>query len=350
MGLYRRKNSPIWHMSFCVNNRQYQRSTGTTDKRLADAILAKVKTQIVEGKWFEKEIRQEHTFGELAEKYLDWCKGRQRSYDVKKCIIPFLVKRYGDMDISMIDSRVIEQLQTDYLRDNYTPAYINKITAICKHMLTKATDWDMITEATLKAVRKVKPLKGENKRLRYLTKEEIPSLINSCDSHLKPIVIAALHTGMRKSEILNLKWDNVDLRHGFISLNQSQTKNAERKEIPINSTLRAVFQAITRRLDMPYVFYNPATSSLYQKDLKKSFATALKKAGITDFHFHDLRHTFASQLVMAGVDITTVKKLLGHKTLTMTLRYSHLATSHKVKAMEIYDQKVNCYNFATVGG
>ena len=118
------------------------------------------------------------------------------------------------------------------------------------------------------------------------------------------------------------------------------TKNGERREIPINDTLRQSLQAITRRLDSLYVFYDPATGNRYQ-DIKRSFKTALKKAGIRDFHFHDLRHTFASHLVMAGIDVTTVKELLGHKTLTMTLRYSHLAPAHKVKAVDILDNALN---------
>ncbi len=123
-------------------------------------------------------------------------------------------------------------------------------------------------------------------------------------------------------------------------LNQDQTKNAERKEIPINSTLRESLKSITRRLDIPYVFFNPKTEKPYN-NMVKSFDSALRRAGIKDFVFHDLRHTFASQLVMAGVDLATVRELLGHKTLTMTLRYSHLAPSHKVKAVDLLDSKLN---------
>jgi site-specific recombinase XerD len=89
-----------------------------------------------------------------------------------------------------------------------------------------------------------------------------------------------------------------------------------------------------------YVFYDPKSGKPYQ-DVKRSFATACRRAGIKDFHFHDMRHTFASHLVMAGVDLTTVKELLGHKTLTMTLRYAHLAPSHKVKALDILDSNIN---------
>ncbi len=142
---------------------------------------------------------------------------------------------------------------------------------------------------------------------------------------------------MRNGEVLSLKWKNIDLKHGFILLDT--TKNGERREIPINSTLMSVFQRVQRRLDVPYVFFDNAGNPY--KDVRKSFDTACRKAGIKDFHFHDLRHTFASHLVMAGVDLVAVKELLGHKTLTMTLRYAHLAPSHKVKAVDTLDKSMN---------
>ena len=136
-----------------------------------------------------------------------------------------------------------------------------------------------------------------------------------------------------------MEWEkHVDLKHGFILLDK--TKNGDRREIPINATLKGILRDLTRRIDVPYVFYDRATGKPY-KDVKRSFKTACRRAGIKDFHFHDLRHTFASHLVMAGVDITTVKELLGHKTLTMTLRYAHLAPSHKVKAVDILDSTLN---------
>ena len=183
----------------------------------------------------------------------------------------------------------------------------------------------------------MKLLQENNKRLRYLSKEECQNLVSNCQGNIKSIVITALNTGCRKSEILNLQWDNIDLRNGFILLSQDMTKNSERKEIPINKTLRETFEGITRRLDIPHVFFDTATGKPFQ-DVKRSFNTALRRAGIRDFHFHDLRHTFASHLIMSGIDITTVSRLLGHKTLTMTLRYAHLAPSHMVKAVDILDR------------
>jgi integrase len=143
---------------------------------------------------------------------------------------------------------------------------------------------------------------------------------------------------MRKSEVLKLKWENVDLKHGFILLDK--TKNGDRREIPINSTLRQTLSGLSRCLDVTYVFYDADTRKSYG-DVKRSFQTACRRTKTKDFRFHDLRHTFASHLVMAGVDLTTVKELLGHKTLTMTLRYAHLAPSHKVKAVDILDNTLN---------
>ena len=150
---------------------------------------------------------------------------------------------------------------------------------------------------------------------------------------------------MRKGEILNLNWDNVDLKHGFILL--SQTKNGERREIPINGTLRETLserfrgtEERPRRINVPYVFYDYPTGNRFQST-QKSFKSACNEAKIKDFRFHDLRHTFASHLVMAGVDLTTVRELLGHKTITMTLRYAHLAPSHKVKAVDLLDNSLN---------
>jgi integrase len=121
-------------------------------------------------------------------------------------------------------------------------------------MFTKAGKWELVEEESVKRVHKVKLLEEINARLRYLSKEECQFLINSCDKHLRPIVITALNTGMRKCEFLSLKWDNLDLRHGFILLNH--TKNGERREIPINQTLKDILKGTTRRIDVPYVFYD----------------------------------------------------------------------------------------------
>jgi integrase len=117
------------------------------------------------------------------------------------------------------------------------------------------------------------------------------------------------------------------------------TKSGKRREIPINEAVRQTLQGLVRHLESPYVFTDVKGKRF--QDVQRAFHSACRRAGITDFTFHDLRHTFASHLVMAGVDLTTVKELLGHKSLSMTLRYAHLAPSHKVKAVAVLDRALS---------
>jgi integrase len=339
-GIFKRPKSKYYWIRYAgLDGKSIRETTRSTKWREAEALLHKRKTDIKAGKQPELKKIANHIFNELSEKYLQWIEGRHRSASSKAYRIKDLVARFGSIPLRRFNTLITEQYQTELINRGLKPASVNKNISILKAMFRKAVDWDMmVEEETLKQIRRVKLLSENNRRLRYLSKEEYQTLINACDKHLRPIVITALNTGMRKGEILSLKWDNVDLKNGFILLDI--TKNGNRREIPINATLRHTLQDITRRLDVPYVFYDKKTANPYQ-EVKRSFKTALRKSKIHDFKFHDLRHTFASHLVMAGVDITTVKELLGHKTLTMTLRYAHLAPSHKVKAVDILDKTIN---------
>lgn len=338
-GIYKR-GKIYWIRYAGLDGRIVYESSGSDKFRDAEILLIQRKQAVKEGKQPEIKRIGNHTFNELAEKYLLWINGRQKSAKVKGYIIKQLLYIFGNLPLRRFNTAIVEQLQTDLMGKGLKNSSCNKVLNVLKHMFTKAVEWEMVESEVLKRVRKVKLLQDTGKRLRYLSQEECQTLISSCDPHLRPIVITALNTGMRKGEILNLRWDQVDLRHGFILL--PVTKNGERREIPINKTLEAVFldKSLIRRLDTPYVFYDPVTGKPY-RDIKRSFGSALKRAKIQDFHFHDLRHTFASHLVMAGVDLTTVKELLGHKDIKMTLRYAHLAPSHKVKAVNILDSNLN---------
>lgn len=332
-GIYKR--GKLWWISYAGLDGGIIRESSKSEKfREAETLLIQRRQEIKEGKQPEIKRIANHTLNELAAEYIKWAE-RQKSFKSKYYFIKELTETFGSLPLRRFNSMLIEQWQTEKIEKGYKPATINRIHATLNHMFTKAVKWNMVEKETSMRIRDATLLKENNRRLKYLSKEECQALINSCDKHLKPIVITALHSGMRKNEVLGLRWENVDLRHGFILLNQNQTKNSERKEIPINSTLRDALQKTMRRLDTPFVFHD-STGKRYG-DIKRSFKSACKRAGISDFRFHDLRHCFASHLVMAGVDLTTVKELLGHKTLTMTLRYAHLAPSHKLKAVDILD-------------
>lgn len=335
-GVYKRGNI-YWIRYAGLDGRIIRESSKSEKFKEAENLLIKRKQGIREGKMPEVKVIKNHTFKDLAEEYTKWAE-RQKSFKSKKGFITQLRGMYDHLPLRRFNTMMIEQMQTERLQRNNKPATVNRHLATLKHMFTKAVEWDMVEEEILKRIRKVKLLPENNRRLRFLSKDECGKLINASNARLKPIAITAINTGMRKSEILNLTWDQVDLKHGFILLDV--TKNGERREIPINETLRTTLKGIVRRLDTPHVFYVKKTGVPYQ-DIKRSFASACRTAGIRDFRFHDLRHTFASQLVMAGVDLTTVKELLGHKSLTMTLRYAHLAPGHKIKAVDILDGILN---------
>lgn len=341
-GIYKRGNV-YWIRYARLDGRIIRESSKSEKFKDAEDLLIKRKQSIREGKMPEaKKVIKNHIFQDLCKEYRKWAE-RQRSYSSKQFFIAHLEDKFGLLPLRRFNTMMVEQFQTEEIQNQKKPATINRYIATLSHMFTKAVEWEMVEEESLKRIRKAKLLPENNRRLRYLSRDESQNLIRAANNYLKPIVITALNTGMRRGEILGLKWDQVDLKHGFILLDI--TKNGERREIPINGTLSITLKGITRRLDVPYVFYDPKTGKAYQ-DVKKSFHSACKRAKIRDFHFHDLRHTFASQLVMAGVDLTTVKELLGHKTLTMTLRYAHLAPSHKVKAVDVLDgvlnEKANC--------
>ena len=336
-GIYKRPKSKFYWICYKgLDDKIYRESSGSSKFSDADELLTKRKRSVHEGKVPVTKKIKNYSFRELAEEYLLWIKGRHQSAEIKGYIIRELVVRFGNLPLRKFSTAIVEQFQTELINKGLKNSTSNKKLNVLKAMFSKAVDWEMVEEHILKLVRKVK-LQPEDSRLRFISKEECRELINACEPHLRPIVITALNTGMRKSEILNLKWDsNIDLKHGFILLDK--TKNHERREVPINETLKSTLRSlfINRRTDIPYVFHVPKTAKRY-KSIKRSFATALRRSKILDFRFHDLRHTFASHLVMSGVDITTVSRLLGHKSLKMTLRYSHLAPAHLKNAVNILD-------------
>ncbi|PIV52714.1 MAG: hypothetical protein COS17_07820 [Elusimicrobia bacterium CG02_land_8_20_14_3_00_37_13] len=208
---------------------------------------------------------------------------------------------------------------------------VNRELALLKHIYTKAIEWGKVTE---NPVKKVKLFKEDNQRVRYLEKGEIKMLLDTCKDYMKPIVITALYTGMRLSEILNLTWDDIDFTRGIITVRI--TKNNEKRYLPMNTELRNTLEYLKKNcnLDSPYAFCNSKGDKFAKYTISHRFNKVIKELGIKDFCFHCLRHTFASHLVMSGADIVTIQRLLGHKTLAMTLRYSHLSPNFMQSTIE----------------
>ena len=337
-GIFKRAGSPyLWIRWTGADGKQKKESTKTTLKTEAEYLLGKRRKEAMEG-LIPDRYKKAVLLSALMKDYLIWAE-HQKAYESKKFRVDLLLKEFGDIPLPAFSIKAVEQYQAKRLKEGKKPATVNKELATLKHMLSKAAEWSMVSEEAIKGALKVKLLQENNRRLRFLSKDESTSLISNCAKHLKPMVVTALNTGMRRGEIFGLTWDRVDLKHGFILLNTS--KNGERREIPINTTLRAQFVELALgNVDGHRFIFHEKDGKPFDS-VKRSFLAACTKAGITDFHFHDLRHTFASQLVMAGVDLTTLKELLGHKDIKMTLRYSHLAPSHKLRAVELLDPQIS---------
>lgn len=215
------------------------------------------------------------------------------------------------------------------------PATINRELGCLRHMFNMAIKWK---KAQVNPVREVKFLKEPKEKERILTEEEEVRLLETVrispkEKPLESIIITALNTGMRKGEILNLKWSNVDFKNKVIIVDG--TKNGEIRKVPRNHKLTATLESDKKVSKSEYVF---SENDKPYGDIKTGWWTALKKAGIENFRFHDLRHTFGTRLGMAGIDIKTIAELMGHKDIKMTMRYSHPTSEHKRKAVEILEK------------
>jgi integrase len=207
---------------------------------------------------------------------------------------------------------------------------VNREVQVLHHMFVKALEWGKALE---NPVGYQKPLRVNNRRLRYPSPEEIACLLDIADAVLSPVLVTALHTGLRRGELFALTWQDVDFKLGMIRV--VHTKNGNWRENPMTDTLRTTLQQLPRHLSSDHVFPGKIGQGLV--DIRKRFHRALREAKIEGFVFHDLRHTFASHLVMAGVDLMTVKEFLGHKDIKMALRYAHLAPDYKRAAISRLD-------------
>ena len=327
-----RKRGNIWYVDYYAYGRRIRERIGV-NRKLAEDILRKRKTQVIENRYLDIRRNEKVKFEDFSNTFLEsHSKPNKKSWKSDffnfKCLTLFFGGRY----LYEITPKDIEQFKVKR-KEKVSSATVNRELATLKTMFAKAIEWGRLEKNPAK---NVKFLRENNKRLRYLEKEEIEKLINLSSGYLKSILIVALNTGMRRGEILGLKWHDIDFKRDIIYL--LDTKNNDKREVPMNDLAKKALIGVPKHPDSPYIFCRKDGKPY--KDIRKSFFTALKKAGIINFRFHDLRHTFASQLVMSGIDLNTVRELMGHKDIEMTLRYAHLSPNHKKHAVEVLARKM----------
>ena len=307
---------------------------------------------IREGRHFKTSEAKRHTLSELIDRYirdvlptkpksardqvrqLDWWKAEIGSHALAD-VSPSLIAQYRDKLAGGITKQGKPR----------SPATVNRYMAALSVAFTTAVkEWGWMDDTPMRKVTKGKESRG---RVRFLSDDERPRLLKACKESrspfLYPVVVLALSTGMRQGEIMGLTWDVVDLNMGRAILHE--TKNGERRAVAVTGHALEQIKELSkvRRIDSNLLF--PPKEITPQKpqkplDLRTPWLTALNKAEIVDFHFHDLRHSAASYLAMNGASLAEIAEVLGHKTLQMVKRYAHLSEGHTARVVESMNSKI----------
>lgn len=324
MGVFLR-NKTYW-MGFSANGRQVRESTGTANKRLAEQIYCKQVVLVAEGRYLDVKKSAKIRFADFSKEYMErHSKVEKKSWMTDIHFLKHLNPFFGGEYIFAITQRRVEEYLAER-RKSVCGATVNRELTVLKSMFSKAIEWGYLNENPCAKLKKSK----EVQRKRFLTDEEIKRLYAHCSSKVLDVCAVLIHTGMRKGELRHLKWSDLDFDRNEILL--TDTKNGEDRSIEMNSVVKEVLlRARIRKEDSVWVFPGEDGSRPY--DFRTAFETARRKAGLSDVRMHDLRHTFASHLIMSGANIATVAELLGHKDIKMTMRYSHLTKQHKADAV-----------------
>jgi len=304
--------------------------------------------------------------GFIDHKYQAWVEAERKS---GKTTIKRLKKNFAHLlsrPLDDINTWVVEKWRGERLKEGIKPATVNRDITTLKAALSKAVDWEVIDKNPLA---KLKRVKTDNKgKVRYLKPEEEKRLREGLDArearirqertsanewrkergyelypdltghtfvdHLKPLVLLALNTGMRRSELFYLKWENISLSKAMLTIEGADAKSGKTRHIPLNKEAVAALKGWKGDVKNPTGLVFPSRTGMPLDNVKKAWVKLLQDIKIKEFRWHDMRHHFASRLVMAGVDLNTVRELLGHSDYTMTLRYAHLAPEHKKDAVE----------------
>lgn len=339
MSVYKKGNR--WYLDYYYNGKRKREVVtvkGVPPEHInrQDALKAHTirRAEISTGKF---DITQTQTNPVLFEKLVnvfieDYSKANKKSWTRDVTSSRALMGYFSGKKLTQITPWMVDKYKSKRLKDisrlnrTVTQSTINRELACLKTMLNFAVGEGWLSKNPLSGY---KLFREKPKKVRVITNEEFQKVYDAASEFLKPILVMAINTGMRRSEILGLKRENLDLNKGYIRV--EETKNNEPRNIPINKKLNEALKSVKYNASGEYVFSHEGEPV---RTFKTAFNAAIRRAGVQRFTFHDLRHTFASNLVMKGVDLATVQELLGHKSIIMTKRYSHPTPEHKKQAVE----------------
>lgn len=322
MALYRRGQR--WYADYYANGERVQESTGTANRREAEKYLALRISEVQRGV-FVKPVNT--TLAELCERYIEYAKLHKRSWKRDEQMLAHLQEFFGPSKLRDMTPLRVEEYQRERVKD-VCPATSNREMALLKHMFNMAERWGQ--HQGTNPVRFVRFLPEDNLRFETLSDSQEAALLLASPPYLREMIVFAINTGLRTSDILGLQWKEVDIDQKRL---KKIVKKSERPlSLPLNDSAFRVVEARAAVQHGHYVFYNPMTGDRF-KDIKGAMLAAVKRAGLPKITWHMFRHTFASRLTRDGVDIVTVKELLGHANISTTMRYAHSNDDAKRRAV-----------------
>lgn len=321
----RKASGKVYWIEYYINGRRKRERIGP-NKNAAEQRLREVLKFRTEERFIDKDPAARLTLGELCKWYLDLPEVKAKdSYLRDKDFISHLKRVLGEeTKIKGITPGKMESYQKIRLSEpsprhpgeNIRPATVNKEVICLKTIINRAVRHERLQH---NHIERVKRLPENNVRMKVLTPEEFSHLIDACPVHIQPVVMVAYYMGMRRAEIINLTWREVDLQKGFIRLSAERTKTDNSRAIPIHPAVRAMLERLPRGLHTDRVFLKDGQPF---DEFKRSFTTACQNAGIKDFVFHDLRHCALNNLRRSGNDFFEIMALSGHKTMSCFKRYN----------------------------
>ncbi|MBG3850080.1 site-specific integrase [Xanthomonas sp. WHRI 8391] len=274
----------------------------------------------------------------VRDHYGPWAKANQKAGQATVDAIAAHFTEIVDKPLSAICAFDLERFKSQRLKAGIKPSTVNRDLSRIRGALSRAVDWGMIDQHPMRTVKQAKG--ADDSRVRYLTHEEERQLRAGLQQrsqgrapHLLPMVLVALNTGMRRGELLGLDWADVNLPGKLVTVTVANAKSRKARHIPLNSEAHDTLARWREQgAGIGLVFPSPRTGRRMD-NISSSWEELCDTIALPGFRFHDLRHTFASRLVMAGVDLNTVRELLGHSDIRMTLRYAHLAPDKLAEAV-----------------
>lgn len=319
MSLYKRNNSPNWWVKLSHNGRAIQQSTGTSDRAKAQEYHDKLKAAL----WDEARlgIKQPRSWKEAA---LRWLREstHKATQDLDVMHLRWLDKHLGELMLAEVNRDVIDRITQARLADGVSNASVNRLLQCIRVILRRAVhDWEWLDKAP-----KIRFLREPKRRVRWLTRDEAERLIAELPEHLAAMVRFSLETGLRKSNVTELKWSQVDLEARRAWIHADQAKARKAIAVPLSSTAVVVLRRQVGK-HPEYVFAYKGHAPVVQVN-GKAWKAALARVGIEDFRWHDLRHTWASWHVQAGTPLNVLQELGSWESPEMVQRYAHLSADH----------------------